>query len=258
MATTITVVNQKGGVAKSTTVINLAAGLARRGQRVLVVDLDPQQNTASVLLGEKDVTPNLYQVMVEDQEPAEAIHPPSEHLEDVEGLRVLPGHIDLTAADLLLGNKIGRETLLRKRLAPIKDRFDFILIDTPPSLGLLTVNALTTADELMVPVSVSYFSLQGLQMLQQTIEMVRDSLEHDLEINHVLCTFFDSSTNISKDALSAVKQRFGDKVLQTIIPKNVDLEYAHSNQTSIFEYAPDSRGGRAYKRLASELIRRLT
>lgn len=258
MAKTITVVNQKGGVAKSTTVINLAAGLARRGYGVLAIDLDPQQNAASVLLGQKDVTPNVFQVMVEDQDPTQAIHPPSEHLEKVNGLRILPGHIDLTAADLLLGNKIGRETLLRKRLAPVRDRVDFILIDTPPSLGLLTVNALTVADELMVPVSVGYFSLQGLSMLEETIGMVCDNLEHHLNIGHVLCTFYDPSTNISKDALQAVKHRFGDRVFQAVIPKNVDLEYAHSNLTSIFEYAPDSRGGQAYKRLTNELIQRLT
>jgi len=258
MGKTVTVVNQKGGVAKSTSVINLGAGLARRRYAVLVVDLDPQQNTASVLLGEQDINPNLFQVLIEDEAPGVAIHQSAEQGEAVEELSVLPGHIDLTAADILLGNKIGRETLLRKKLAEIQDRFDFVLIDTPPSLGLLTVNALTAADEVLVPVSVNYFALQGLKMLEHTIAMIRENLGHPLEIGHVLCTFYDPTTNISADALQAVRKRFGDKVLQTVIPKNVDLEYAHSSGASIFTYAPDCRGGRAYRQVTDEIIDRLT
>jgi chromosome partitioning protein len=211
-----------------------------------------------VLLGQPDADPNLFGVMIQDEEVEGAIHRPDSTHQGRETLSVLPGHIDLTAADILLGNRIGRESMLQRKLATNKDQFDLVLIDTPPSLGLLTVNALTAADELIVPVSVNYFALQGLKMLEQTIVMIRESLAHPLEIGHVLCTFYDPTTNISRDALQAVKVQFGDKVLRTVIPKNVDLEYAHSNQVSIFEYAPGSSGGRAYHKLTDEITERLT
>jgi len=257
-ARVITIVNQKGGVAKSTTTINLAAGLARRGYLILVVDLDPQQNTTSVLLASQDVEPNLFQVLVQGTEAQAAVHQPHRGFEERSKIRVLPSHIDLTAADLLLAGRVGRENLLPKQLAPLVEDFDFILVDTPPSLGLLTVNALTATDGTIVPVSVNYFALQGVKMLKDTIRAVRENLDRPtLEINHVLCTFYDSSTNISHDALAAVRETFGERVFRTVIPKNVDLEYAHSSKQSIFSYAPRSAGAQAYHSLVDELLGRM-
>lgn len=257
MTKTITIVNQKGGVAKSTTTINLAAGLSRRGYKVLVIDMDPQQNTASVLLGPQEFEPNLYHVLAKDLSLAESIYEPDQIEMHKEKLSVLPAHIDLAAADILLNNRIGRETLLRKKLESVKPDFDLILVDTPPNLGLLTVNALTTADEVIVPVSMTYFALQGVRMLEDTMAMIRENLGHPVSLNHVLATLYDSTTNVSKDALTAVQRRFGPKLFQTIIPKNVDLEYAHSSQESVLAYAPDSAGGQAYQKLTDELIQRL-
>jgi chromosome partitioning protein len=230
-----------------------AAGIPRAG-----LDLDPQQNTASVLLGQPDVQPNLFHVLVQDEELASALYPQPREQASAENLTLAPGHIDLTAADILLGNRIGRETLLRKKLAAVAEEFDFVLVDTPPSLGLLTVNALTAADELLVPVSVNYFALQGARMLEDTIAMIRENLGHQVEIGHVLCTFYDPTTKIPRQALAAVKERFDDRVLDTVIPKNVDLEYAHSNRASIFQYDATSSGGRAYQKLTDELLHRLT
>lgn len=245
--------NQKGGVGKTTSVVNVGAALAARGMRVLVVDIDPQGNSTSHLgIDKTTLTASLYDVLVRDLPISQAIHPTGRP-----NLEIVPALPALAGAEVELINVIARETLLRRALQTVHNRYDYILIDPPPSLGLLTVNALTAARYVVIPVQAEYLALEGLSQLLHTITLVRDNLNPTLDILGVLLTLFDARTRLASDVAQELVEHFGRRVFRTIIPRNVRLGEAPSFGETIFEYAPDSAGARAYTALAEELQARL-
>ena len=251
----ISITNQKGGVGKSTTAINLAAGLAIEGYKVLLIDLDPQANITKVFINQEDEIPlqrSLYNVLIN-------FYPLENIIQETKtkNLYLVPSHIRLSGADLELSQAMdNRSERLKRSLSPILQHYDYILIDTPPSLGLLTINALAASDKLIIPVSTGFFALTGLVQLNETIQMVKQTqLNQSLSILGVLCTFSER-TNVTKDVEKQLRDYFGDSVFKTIIPKNVSLEEAHSNHTHIFEYAPRCQGAEAFKALVKEVLAR--
>ncbi len=253
MTHTIVFANQKGGVGKTTSVVNVGAALAHRGARVLLVDIDPQGNSTSHLGLEKARLPaSLYDVLVHDLPISEVVRPTGRP-----NLNIVPALPALAGAEVELINVIARETLLRRALQSVHNQYDYILIDPPPSLGLLTVNALTAARYVVVPVQAEYLALEGLSQLLHTISLVRDNLNPTLEILGVLLTLFDARTRLASDVAQELVEHFGRRVFRTIIPRNVRLGEAPSFGETIFEYAPNSAGARAYTALADELEARL-
>lgn len=251
----ISIANQKGGVAKTTTAINIAAGLSLEGYKVLLIDADPQTNATQVFIHpDNEISPDksLYNVMVN-------FAPISNVLIETQfpNLHVIPSHIRLSGVDLELAQALdNRSERLKKALDPVRDRYDYIVIDNPPSLGLITINSFTASDKLIIPVSTAFFALSGLVQLQETIGMVKHAqLNPALEIMGVVCTFADR-TLVSSDVENRLREHFGDLVFQTTIPKNVTLEEAHSNHTHIFAYSPASAGANAYKSLVKEIMQR--
>ncbi|MCD6144488.1 ParA family protein [Thermococcus sp.] len=243
----ISIANQKGGVGKSTTAINLSTALALKGKNVLLVDMDPQGAT-TIGLGLRGATPTIYNVIIDEAEIEEVIVKTS-----IDGLHLIPSNIALSGAEIELSSQIGREYILRNKLAKLKRDYDYIIIDTPPSLGVLTMNSLVASNEVIIPIQAEYYALEGIALLLKAIRLVRDRLGIPLEIKGFLITMFDKRTNLSKEVREEVKRTFGEKVFKTMIPRNVRLAEAPSYGRPIFLYAPDSRGAKAYMKLAEEV-----
>jgi chromosome partitioning protein len=246
----IAIANQKGGVGKTTTSVNLGACLAYIGKRVLLVDIDPQGNATSGIGIEKaEVDQCIYDVLVDDVEANEVIKPTS-----VENLYAIPATIQLAGAEIELVPTISREVRLKRALEEVKDRFDYIIIDCPPSLGLLTLNALTASDSVIIPVQCEYYALEGLTQLLNTVRLVQKHLNQDLKIEGVLLTMLDARTNLGIQVIDEVKKYFHDKVYKTIIPRNVRLSEAPSHGEPIITYDSKSRGAEVYLDLAKEVV----
>lgn len=251
MARIIAVANQKGGVGKTTTAVNLAAALVGMSQRVLLIDLDAQGNaTMGSGVDKRELTISACDVLLQEADADAAV------LATGEGYDLLPGNIDLTAAELELMDTPARELRLRQALAPLRQRYDFIIIDCPPALSVLTLNALTAADAVLVPMQCEYYALEGLSALTETIAALRRQLNPALEIEGILRTMFDVRNNLANAVSAELLAHFGEQVFRTIVPRNVRLAEAPSHGQSIIGYDKGSRGGIAYLGLAGEVLRR--
>ncbi|MBJ7575658.1 AAA family ATPase [Luteimonas sp. MC1828] len=251
MARIIAIANQKGGVGKTTTAVNLAAALAATPQRVLLVDLDAQGNaTMGSGIDKREVTASTCDVLLEEVHASDAI------VATPEGFDLMPGNTDLTAAEIGLMDEEGREQRLRRALDPLRPRYDYIIIDCPPALSLLTLNALTAADSVLVPMQCEYYALEGLTSLLATIEALKGKLNPGLQIEGVLRTMFDVRNNLANAVSAELVSHFGDQVFRTIVPRNVRLAEAPSHGQSIVGYDRGSRGAIAYLGLAGEVLRR--
>ncbi|TVX89813.1 ParA family protein [Paenibacillus agilis] len=246
----IAITNQKGGVGKTTTTVNLGAGLAILGKRVLLVDIDPQGNTTSgVGVNKADVANCIYDVIINDIHPQEAVLKTN-----VEGMDILPATIQLAGAEIELVPTISREVRLKKSLQLVSHQYDYILIDCPPSLGILTINSLTAAQSVIIPIQCEYYALEGLSQLLNTVRLVQKHLNTSLQIEGVLLTMLDARTNLGLQVIEEVKKYFQAKVYQTIIPRNVRLSEAPSHGQSIMTYDSRSKGAEVYLELAKEVI----
>ncbi len=251
-ATIVAVANQKGGVGKSTTAINLGAGLAFQGERVLLVDLDPQGNTTSGLgVDRSAIKHSTYDLLVDDVAAEDVIEPSS-----VRDLFLVPATIELAGAEIELVSMFSREHRLENALKTVIDDYDFILIDSPPSLGLLTINGLTAADEVLIPIQCEYYALEGVGQLIRNIQLVQTSLNPQLDVEGVVLTMYDGRTTLSKQVTKEVRDHFGKRAYKTVIPRTVRLSEAPSHGEPIEAYDRMNRGAIAYRELTSEFRRR--
>ncbi len=248
MGKVISLLNHKGGVGKTTCVINIGAGLARMGRKVLLVDLDPQANlTLSLGIPRQPIT--IYECMR-----GEAELEPYHHKDNLD---VIMSTLDLSGAELELINEAGREYILRELFEPVREEYDYIIIDCPPSLGLLTLNALAASDYVYIPLQTEFLALQGLAKIKQVIDKVKFRLNRNLEIGGVIGTMYDSRKILNRDVVETIKKYFGDKVFDTLIRDNVALAEAPSQRKDIFEYSPNSLGAEDYENLCKEIIQRV-
>ena len=252
MGRIIAITNQKGGVGKTTTAINLSACLAEAGQRVLTVDFDPQGNTTSGLGLEKgNIDNTVYELLMGECTVEDCIKPSVQ-----ERLEVMPSDVDLAGAEIELLDMANKESILKNNLAKIRDHYDFIIIDCPPSLNTLTVNAMTTADTVLVPIQCEYYALEGLSQVLKTVGLVQKKMNPDLEIEGVVFTMYDSRTNLSLEVVENVKAHLNENIYKTIIPRNVRLAEAPSYGMPINMYDSRSTGAENYRLLAAEVISR--
>ena len=250
MGKIISVANQKGGVGKTTTTVNLSTILAKKGKKVLLIDTDPQGNATSGLGVSKDVELSVYDILIGDTEFDETLQETA-----IKNLKVCPSNISLAGAEVQLVSMMSREQRLKTKLDKIKDQYDYILIDCPPSLGLVTLNAFTASDSVLIPVQCEYFALEGLGQLLNTVNLVKKHLNKNLEIEGALLTMYDARTNLSNQVVKEVKKYFEDKVYKTVIPRNVRLSEAPSYGMPITEYDARSKGAKAHEKFAKELLK---
>ncbi len=250
MAEILSIVNQKGGVGKTTTTVSMAAILGKKGKKTLIVDLDPQANATSGLgLYEANFSFTIYDALIKAIDVKKAIYPSA-----VNNLFILPSSKDLAGAEIELVSEFNRERFLQNCLATIRDQYDYILIDCPPSLGLLTINALTASDQVLIPVQSEYYALEGLARLTATIEMVKKALNPTLQLKGIIVTMFDSRISLSRQVEEEARSFFKEKVFETVIPRNVRLSEAPSFGEPISVYDKKSKGAKAYKNLVKEIF----
>ncbi len=250
MGKIISVANQKGGVGKTTTTVNLGTLLAKKGKKVLLIDADPQGNATSGLGVEKEVEFSTYDILVNDTEMEETIQDTI-----IKNLKICPSNMNLAGAEVELVSMMSREQRLKEKLEEIRGKFDYILIDCPPSLGLITLNAFTSSDSVLIPVQCEYFALEGLGQLLNTINLVKKHLNKNIYIEGALLTMYDIRTNLSNQVVKEVKKYFNNKVYKTVIPRNVRLSEAPSYGMPITEYDPRSKGAKSYTKFAREFLK---
>ena len=252
MGKIISLANQKGGVGKTTTSINLAAALATEGKRVLLVDADPQANSSSGLgVDIQQLEHTVYECLINEIDPHQAIYETQ-----TKGLYIMPSHIDLVGAEIEMLNIEQRETILKRVLASVRAEYDYILIYCSPSLGLITINALTASDGIIIPVQCEFFALEGIAKLLNTVKIIKSNLNPSLRIAGFLLTMYDGRLRLSAQVHDEVRRHFGDLVFDTVIARNVRLSEAPSHGMSVLEYDRSSKGAKNYRNLAKELIRR--
>ena len=250
MGKIISVANQKGGVGKTTTTVNLATILAKRGKKVLLIDADPQGNATSGLGLDKDIEPSTYDILVNDTSLEETMQKTI-----IKNLKICPANMNLAGAEVELVSMMSREQRLKEKVDIIKDEFDYILIDCPPSLGLVTLNSFTASNSVLIPVQCEYFALEGLGQLLNTINLVKKHLNKEITIEGALLTMYDIRTNLSNQVVKEVKKYFENKVYKTVIPRNVRLSEAPSYGMPITEYDPRSKGAKSYTKFAKEFLK---
>ncbi len=251
----IAISNQKGGVGKTTSVLNIGVFLARKGKKVLLIDIDPQANLTSGLGIERDTEDDgmlsVYDILINQTKAEDTV------LESrIENLHIIPSSIELAGAEVEMVNAMSRESVLKNAIDQLRNEYDYILIDCPPSLGLLTINSQVASDKVIIPVQAEYFALEGLGQLVNTIKLVKNNLNPNLEIGGVVLTMFDTRTNLSKDIAVELKNHFDDQLFDTLVPRNIKLSEAPSHGLAIVEYEPESSGAQAYGRLTEEILER--
>ena len=252
MATVIALVNQKGGVGKTTTAVNLAAFLGKKKKKVLLIDIDPQANATSGLgIDKRELEQTVYDVLINDAPISDVIYETN-----AENVDICPTNINLAGAEVELVTVISREQILKNAIASVSGNYDYIILDCPPSLGLLTINTLTASDRLIIPIQGEYYALEGLSQLMDTINIVKKKLNPELEILGVVLTMFNMRTQLSRQVKEETDKYFGGKVFKTVIPRNVRLAEAPSHGLAICDYDKNSKGAKAYESLAKEVIKR--
>ena len=250
MGKIIAIANQKGGVGKTTTAITLSAILAKKGKKVMLIDADPQGNATSGVGMEKEMEKSVYELLVEDTSINETLQN-----SNIKNLKVCPSNINLAGAEVELVSMMSREQRLKEKLEEVKDEFDYIIIDCPPSLGLITLNAFTAANSVLIPIQCEYYALEGLGQLINTINLVKKHLNKNLEIEGALLTMYDARTNLSNQVVKEVKNYFGEKVYKTVIPRNVKLSEAPSYGMPITVYDARSKGAKSYDKFVKEFLK---
>ena len=249
MAKVVSIANQKGGVGTTTTSVNLSSALAKKGKRVLLIDADPQGNATSGLGIDKEIEKSIYDVIINEVEINETLKNTN-----IKKLKVCPSNINLAGAEVELVSLMSREHRLKERIDEIRDEYDYIFIDCPPSLGLITLNAFTASDSVLIPVQCEYYALEGLGQLINTINLVRRHLNKNIEIEGAVLTMYDSRTNLSNQVVKEVKRYFEDRVFKTVIPRNIKLSEAPSYGMPISVYDAKSKGAKCYDKLGKEFL----